>query len=117
MNPATHQLASWTLAARFGETPTERIWITIVVGSHGPTPDDLWPIGYLAPFSEAHSIAWQGQWPLNGWPNILITLALLAWTFRVAIRRGISPVSLCSARLDAEVVATVRRLWDRVGIR
>jgi hypothetical protein len=80
-----------------------------LVGSRGPSPGDVWPISYLAPFSEALTVAWPGQWPLNGWPNVLITLVLLAVVFFQAWREGVSPVSLFSRRADAAFIAAVRR--------
>ena len=80
-----------------------------LVGSRGPTPGEIWPIRYLAPFSDALTVSWQGQWPLNGWPNVLITVVLLAVVFVQAARKGVSPVSLFSRRADAAFVAAVRR--------
>jgi hypothetical protein len=80
-----------------------------LVGSRGPTPGDIWPLRYLAPFSEALTISWPGQWPLNGWPNIALTLALLMIVFVQARQEGVSPVSLFNRRADAAFVAAVRR--------
>jgi inner membrane protein len=80
-----------------------------LAGSRGPSPGDVWPISYLAPFSEALTVSWPGQWPLNGWPNVLITLLLLAVVLVQAGRGGVSPVSLFSRRADAAFVAAVRR--------
>ena len=45
-----------------------------IVGSRGPD-GYVWPIPYLFPFSERWIWTWQGQWGLNAWPNIAITLA------------------------------------------
>jgi hypothetical protein len=80
-----------------------------LVGSRGPSAGEIWPIRYLAPFSDALTVSWQGQRPLNGWPNVLITLVLLAVVFVQAGREGVSPVSLFSRRADAVFVAAVRR--------
>ena len=80
-----------------------------LVGSRGPTAGEIWPIRYLAPFSDALTVSWQGQWPLNGWPNVLITLILLGLVLVQAGREGVSPVSLFSRRADAAFVAAVRR--------
>jgi len=80
-----------------------------LVGSRGPTPGEIWPIRYLAPFSDALTVSWPGQWPLNDWPNILITIVLLAVVFVQAAREGVSPVSLFSRRADAVFVTAVRR--------
>ncbi len=81
------------------------------VGSRGPSTDDIWPIQYLAPFSDAVSVAWKGQWPLNGWPNIALTVLLLVWVFARAVRTGYSPVGVFSQRADRIFVETVRHRW------
>jgi hypothetical protein len=79
-----------------------------IVGSRGPGPDDLWPLPYLAPFSERWTVQWAGQWPLNAWPNVVLTLALIAYAFFRASRSGYSPVGLISANADRVFVETVR---------
>jgi hypothetical protein len=86
-----------------------------LAGSRGPGLDDFWPIAYLAPFSERLTFLWRGQWPLAGWQNLAITVTLLAVVFVLAVRRGVSPVSLFSQRADAAVVATLRRRFDVTG--
>jgi membrane-bound metal-dependent hydrolase YbcI (DUF457 family) len=83
-----------------------------LVGSRGPSPDDLWPLHYLAPFSERGTVVWGGQWPLNAWPNVVLTLALLGYAFYRAAVSGYSPVGVFSVRGDRAFVETVRR---RVG--
>ncbi len=52
-----------------------------VVGSRGPGVTDVWPIHYLAPFSDAWTVEWSKQWVLNGWQNVSLTgiLLLLTW--------------------------------------
>lgn len=82
-----------------------------IVGSRGPTAADIWPIRYLAPISERWTIAWSGQWALNAWPNIALTLALLAFAFYRAVRSGYSPVEAFHPRADRAFVDTVRRRW------
>jgi hypothetical protein len=47
-----------------------------IVGSRGPDGYQ-WPIPYLYPFSDRWKLIWAGQWELNAWPNILITLLLM----------------------------------------
>ena len=79
-----------------------------LLGSRGGDPEDIWPIPYLSPFSDAFTIAWSGQWELVSWQNTLITAALLAFAAFMAVRRGYSPVSLFSRRADAAVVAALR---------
>ena len=79
-----------------------------VLGSGGGPGSHQWSIPYLAPFSDSLQIVWQGQWALNAWPNIVITVLLLAATFYLAWRRGSSPVELISRRADTVLVATLR---------
>ena len=79
-----------------------------LAGSRGGDPEDLWPIPYLSPFSDALTIAWSGQWELVSWQNTLITAALLAFAAFMALGRGYSPVSLFSGKADAAVVAALR---------
>lgn len=85
-----------------------------VLGSRGPAPDEIWPIRYLAPFSDAGSFAWPGQWPLNAWPNVVLTCVLICWIGMRAIKTGVSPFSLLSTRLDAKVVKALRARWAQV---
>ena len=82
-----------------------------LAGSRGPDGYQ-WPIPYLYPFPSTLQLSWSGQWALNGWPNIAITMFLLATTFALAVRRGYSPLVLVSPGADRTVVATLR---SRVG--
>lgn len=79
-----------------------------LVGAKGPE-GYLWPIPYLSPFSDAWVWSWEGAWELNAWPNIALTGALLALTFRFAWARGRSPVGLVSERVDGLFVEALRR--------
>lgn len=83
-----------------------------LVGSRGPDAYQ-WPIPYLAPFSRALQLSWEGQWALNGWQNILITTALLMITLYVAWDCGYSPVEVFSARSDAKFIETVQRRFPK----
>ncbi len=87
-----------------------------VAGSRGPDGYQ-WPIPYLYPFSDSVSIAWDGQWFLNAWQNIVITIVLLAVTFVLATRRGYSPLSFFSKRGDAAFVETLRARAAALGLR
>jgi len=82
-----------------------------VAGSRGSGADDLWPLPYLAPFSQLFTIQWSGQWPLDAWPNIVFTLLLMAFVFFRAIDAGYSPVGVFSGRADRVFVETVRNRW------
>jgi hypothetical protein len=60
---------------------------------------------------------WRGQWRLDGWQNQLISVALLVWTFRLALVRGESFIGVFSPRLDAVFVATLRKWRDALAAR
>jgi inner membrane protein len=85
-----------------------------LLGSCGPDGDQ-WPIPYLAPFSNAWSLNWRGQWSLNAWPNFAITLALLGITLYLAWRRGYSPLEMVSVRADRQLVAALRDRFPRTA--
>lgn len=78
-----------------------------VLGSRGPEGYQ-WPIPYLKPFSSARQLSWHGQWQLNAWPNVALTIALLTITFWLAWRRGCSPLEMVSEKADAAFVASLR---------
>jgi len=79
-----------------------------LLGSRGPDGDQ-WPIPYLAPFSSAVQPTWSGQWGLNAWPNVVLTIILLLTTFWLAWWRGFSPLEMISAKADAAFVGALRR--------
>lgn len=79
-----------------------------LLGSRGPDGYN-WPIPYLAPFSSSWQLEWRGQWGLNAWPNVMITIVLLLITLWLAWRRGFSPLEMVSAKADNSLVATLRR--------
>ena len=81
------------------------------LGSRGPEPGDWWPIYYFGPFSNHPMWLWRGQWRLDGWQNQLITVVLLAWSFRLAVTQGASFVGLFNRRWDATFVGTLRK-WQ-----
>lgn len=78
-----------------------------VLGSRGPDGYQ-WPIPYLKPFSLSYQWTWHGQWPLNGWQNISLTLILLLITFWLAWSRGYSPLEMFSKRADAAFISALR---------
>ncbi len=79
-----------------------------LVGSRGPDGYQ-WPIPYLLPFSNHWQLTWEGQWVLNAWPNITLTVVLLGLALFLAWKRGYSPVGMVSARADAAFVNTLRK--------
>jgi inner membrane protein len=83
-----------------------------VLGSRGPDGDQ-WPIPYLTPFSSAVQLTWSGQWGLNAWPNVILTVALLLTTFWLAWRQGFSPLEMISLKADAAFVGALRRRFSR----
>lgn len=85
-----------------------------LAGSRGPDGYE-WPIPYLWPFSSRIEFTWSGQWALNAWPNIAITMMLLVMTFMLAWRRGYSPVGLVSPRADRAFVGALRARFPRTG--
>ena len=78
-----------------------------LLGARGPDGYQ-WPIPYLKPFSSTLQLTWQGQWQLNAWPNIAITIVLLGTTLWLAWRRRFSPLEMISARLDSAFVEALR---------
>ena len=84
-----------------------------LVGARGPD-GYMWPIPYLFPFSSRWTWVWEGQWKLNAWPNVALTVALLIVTIAMAVRRGFSPVDIFSPGADKSVVAALR---NRFGTR
>jgi len=125
---ALHSLAFAVVVAILTFTLT-RSWLTAglafiafhlhlledLVGSRGPD-GFIWPVPYLQPFTSQLTWSWGGQWQLNAWPNLALTLFLLAITIWIAVVRGVSPVFLFSVKADAVVVEALRRrLGYRVG--
>ena len=78
-----------------------------VLGSRGPDGDQ-WAISYLSPFSSRVQWSWSGQWALNAWPNLVITVGLLLATFYLAWLKGFSPLEMVSRRADLAFVQTLR---------
>ena len=85
-----------------------------LVGSRGPD-GFIWPVPYLQPFTNHWTWSWGGQWQLNAWPNLALTVVLLAVTIWIAVVRGVSPVFLFSAKADGAVVDALRR-WFRYRV-
>lgn len=77
-----------------------------VAGAMGPDGYN-WPIYYFYPFSD-YGVTWSGQWPINGWQNILFTVALLIDFLYQACRNGFSPLGFVSERADSAFVKTLQ---------
>ena len=87
-----------------------------LIGSRGPDASDIWPIFYLAPLRlhstwlRTHSVwSWKYQWPLFGWQNGVISVALFVWAMAMTLRRGDSIIGVFSRRADALFVGTLWR--------
>ncbi len=78
-----------------------------LVGSRGPDGYQ-WPLVYLWPFSESPRLAVSWQWQLNAWPNVVISLVLLAHLLWLAWKRGTSPLEFFSRRANSAFVAALR---------
>ena len=78
-----------------------------LVGSAGPD-GSIWAIHYSMPFSTSWewSVSW--QWALNAWPNIALTVSLIAVALHSAWKHGVSPVGILSKRADQMMVNTLR---------
>ncbi len=79
-----------------------------LLGSRGPEGYQ-WPIPYFMPFFRACELTWRGQWMLNAWPNLAITISLLLMTFYLAWKQGFSPLEMVSLKADAAFVAALRK--------
>jgi inner membrane protein len=85
-----------------------------VAGARGPEGYG-WPIPYLLPFSKSVQWQWNGQWPLNGWQNFLITGILLLATFYLAWAKGRSPLEMVSQKADSAFVQALRTRFSRTS--
>ena len=79
-----------------------------LIGSRGPEGYQ-WPIPYLFPFSDIWKLTWKGQWELNAWPNLMITLLVLSAALYLSWKRGCSPLELISQKADIAFVSTLRK--------
>ena len=84
-----------------------------LVGSRGPDGYN-WPVPYLLPFTSHWAWSWGVQWQLNAWPDVALTIILLAVTISIAVVRRASPVFLFSEKADCAVVDVLRR-WFRIS--
>jgi membrane-bound metal-dependent hydrolase YbcI (DUF457 family) len=84
-----------------------------LAGSRGPEGYN-WPIPYLLPFSPVE-LRWSHQWPLNGWPNLLLTAGLLMCVLICGMRLGRTPVEVFSEAADKRVVEALRRRFPYFG--
>jgi hypothetical protein len=83
-----------------------------LIGSRGPTPDDMWPIYYNAPLFRNPIWIWKYQWRLDGWQNRVITEILLVLSFWQATRKGYSFLEMFNRRADRVLVEVLQK-WRR----
>ncbi len=79
-----------------------------LIGSRGPDGYQ-WPIHYFAPLDSEWSLVWSGQWALNAWPNIALTLLLFLASGYYGWKHGWTFIGLVWKRADAIVVKALRR--------
>lgn len=80
-----------------------------LLGSRGPNPDDLWPILYSQPLFRNPVWVWHGQWPLYGWQNNTIFLALFLLALWVSAKKGVSFLEFFGRRVDSTFVNLLRK--------
>jgi inner membrane protein len=85
-----------------------------LAGSRGPDKDDLWPIFYFGPLSQHPMWIWKYQWPLDGWQNRVITLALFVWSLWLAVKMGDSFLGVFNRRCDRVFVGVLRKWNERL---
>jgi inner membrane protein len=88
-----------------------------LVGSRGPTPEDIWPLFYLGPFTFRHALSWDHQWALDAWPNRVFTLILLYYCLRLPLRLGDSVVGVFNRRADGVFVTVLQDWWEKLSLR
>ena len=84
-----------------------------LIGSRGPTPDEIWAISYLAPFSNSFQIVWKKQWQLNDIKNIIFTIFLIFFAFYRSLKFGSSPLMVFSKKANEVFVETVKNRFKK----
>ena len=88
-----------------------------LLGSRGPSPSDLWPICYGAPFFRHPTWFWKGQWRLDGWQNQCVSLVVVLLSLWLAAKRGYSVMELVGRRVDAVFVGVLQKWRDRLVVK
>ena len=99
-----------------------------MLGSRGPPTDfnpggDVWGIPYfhLPLFKDAPALGdpvwwkWAGQWELNAWPNLAITLLLLVFCGVMAVRAKRTILEVLSLKLDGVVVGAFQQRFGNAA--
>jgi hypothetical protein len=87
-----------------------------LIGSRGPSAEDIWPIYYLAPFSKDWTWSWKHQFALDSWPNRIFSVALFVCCIQVALKKGDSFVGVFNRRLDQIFVSTLSN-WNLTWLK
>lgn len=85
-----------------------------LAGSRGPDGYQ-WPIPYLWPFSSTVELTVPWQWQLNAWPNVALSLALLAYALWVSYTTGRSPLEPFWSSGNRALVAALRGRFSSRG--
>lgn len=83
-----------------------------IIGARGPDGCQ-WPIPYLWPFSDRLQLMWSGQWALNAWPNIAVTLVMIGLTLYLAWNKGFSIIGIFSEKADQALVFSLRNRFGQ----
>ena len=54
-------------------------------------------------------LAWEHQWALNAWPNVVITAVMIGVALYWSWRHGYSPLEIVSVRANEIFVETIRK--------
>jgi len=88
-----------------------------LLGSRGPSPQDLWPIYYFGPFTYKGALWWTRQWRLDGWQNRYFSSALFIWSLWIASKRGDSFVGVFNRRADKIFCDVLRKWREKLTLR
>jgi len=88
-----------------------------LVGSRGPSPQDLWPIFYFGPFTHKPMLLWRGQWRLDGWQNRYFSSVIFLWALWLGAKRRDSFVGVFNRRVDNIFCAVLRKWREALVLR
>jgi len=86
-----------------------------LLGARGPDGYS-WPIPYLKPFSNSLQLSWHGQWALNAWQNVVITILFLFLTLLLTWKTGRSPLEFVSGNANAAFVSALRKRFPQHAV-
>jgi inner membrane protein len=85
-----------------------------LAGSRGPGKADNWAIYYFEPLRIFPIWSWRYQWPMDGWQNRVITIALFLWALSLAVKMGDSFVGVFNRRCDEVFVGVLRKYHEKL---